>query len=168
MEKITGVYAPFWLYDSKVHGFLEGEGRQVRQWRAGNYAYTQTKFYRVLREGTVIYELVPVDASKKLDDQLMKDIEPYDYKEMKNFSMEYLTGFMAEKYDVNSDEGESIMKKRGEQYMEQRLQGTITGYTSTTMSNKNFHFPSIQSNYALLPVYLLVHLSIRITICVRE
>lgn len=157
VEKITGIYAPFWLYDSNVHGMVEGEGRQVRHWRMGNYAYTQTKFYRILREGTVLYEHVPVDASKKLDDTLMKDIEPYNYTDLKDFSMEYLSGFMAEKYDVQSDEAEGIMKNRVERYVEQRLQGTITGYTSTMMSNKNVRFTKIDSNYAMLPVYLLVH-----------
>lgn len=157
VERITGVYAPFWLYDSSVYGQIEGEGIKTRHWRVGDYAYTQNKYYRVVREGTIQYDRVPIDASKKLDDALMRDIEPYNYNDLKDFSMKYMTGFMAEKYDVLSEEAETSMKDRVERYVEQRLQGTITGYSSSNIANKMIRFTDITANYAMLPVYLLVN-----------
>jgi DNA-directed RNA polymerase subunit RPC12/RpoP len=157
VDRITGVYAPFWLYDSYVIGQIEGEGTKVSHWRAGDYRYTRTKYYRIEREGTVTYKRVPVDASVKMDDTLMNNIEPYNYSDLKDFSMEYLSGFMAERYDVSSDEGEGIMKKRVERYVEQRLLGTVTGYSTANMNKKNIRFTEIACHYAMLPVYLLVH-----------
>ena len=46
------------------------------------------------------FDKIPVDASTKMPDDLMDSIEPFDYKEMRPFMMEYMPGFFASKYDV--------------------------------------------------------------------
>jgi len=94
VDKITGIYAPFWLFDCKADGFISGEATRVHSWRQGNYKYTQTKYYSILRRGHARYKRIPVDASKKLDDKYMHMIEPFDYKDLKDFSMKYMSGFM--------------------------------------------------------------------------
>lgn len=157
MEKVTGIYAPFWLFDCKVKGSIEGEGRRVSRWTQGDYRYTQTKYYRVVRQGVVEYNRVPVDASKKLDDELMYKIEPYDYRDLTDFSMQYMSGFMAEKYDVEADEAVSFMERRVDKYTEDRLRETVSGYSSYTVSNKQINLLNTIENYTLMPVYLLVN-----------
>lgn len=112
IENVTGIYAPFWLFDCNIDGYIEGEGTKVSHWVQGEYRYTQTKFYRVLRKGLVEYNQVPVDASKKLDDTLMHKIEPYNYNDLTGFSMQYMSGFMAEKFDVESEEAKSVILLR--------------------------------------------------------
>jgi len=52
VDKITGIYAPFWLFDCKADGFISGEATRVHSWRQGNYKYTQTKYYSILRRDT--------------------------------------------------------------------------------------------------------------------
>ncbi len=85
IEKIKGVYAPFWLYDCEANGQIQGQATKVSSWRSGNYRYTRTKYYHVEREGRVKYERIPVDASTKFDDKFMVMIEPYDYKALADF-----------------------------------------------------------------------------------
>ncbi|NLK21691.1 MAG: zinc ribbon domain-containing protein [Epulopiscium sp.] len=155
IEKITGIYAPFWLFDCKTHGMIEGEGTRVSSWSDGKYRYTQTKYYRVVREGRAGYSRVPVDGSKKLDDKFMHLIEPYNYGGLLDFSMKYMSGFMAEKYDVDSPEAELTMKKRVERYFEDRLRGTVNGYSSFTVQNKSVSISNTSHEYAMLPIYLL-------------
>ncbi|HHY83420.1 MAG TPA: DNA helicase PriA [Clostridiales bacterium] len=157
MEKVTGVYAPFWLFDCKTQGSIEGQGTRVRSWTQGEYRYTETRYYRVVRSGSAEYNKVPVDASKKLDDAFMQLIEPYNYQDLTDFSMQYMSGFMAEKYDVESEEAKSAVKKRVEQYTEKRLKETIGGYASYRDTYKSITLQEAQENYALLPVYLLVN-----------
>lgn len=157
IEKITGVYAPFWLFDCKVKALIDGEATKVRSWTQGNYRITQTQYYHVSRAGKIEYDKIPVDASKKLDDGLMQLIEPYNYKDLTDFSMQYMSGFMAEKYDVESKDAQAVMKSRVEDYAEQRLRGTIQGYTSTSIRHKQVDIEDMTDSYAMLPVYLLVN-----------
>jgi DNA-directed RNA polymerase subunit RPC12/RpoP len=157
IEKITGIYAPFWLFDCTLHGEIDGEGTKVRRWSQGNYRYTQTKYYRVTRKGKVEYQRVPVDGSKKLDDTLMQMIEPYNYDDLTDFSLQYMSGFMAEKYDVEAEEAEVVMKERVEHYIEDRLRGTVQGYSSYSLREKQFAFSDKTQSYSMLPIYLLIN-----------
>lgn len=155
IEKITGIYAPFWLFNCKSEGMIRGEGTRTRSWTSGNYQYTQTKYYHVMRGGHAKYHKVPVDASKKLDDKFMHMIEPYNYNDLTDFSMKYMSGFMAEKYDVEASEAEVVMKGRVEKYMEERLRETVDGYTSFSLHDKKVSLSDIHNEYSMLPIYLL-------------
>lgn len=157
IEKITGIYAPFWLFNSKADGMINGEATKVRSWTQGKYRYTQTMYYRVFRKGNAKYQRVPVDASKKLDDKFMHMIEPYNYNELTDFSMKYMSGFMAEKYDVEAPEAEAVMKERVDQYLEDRLKSTVNGYSSYNVHEKQIELSDTTQDYSMLPVYLLIN-----------
>ena len=49
------------------------------------------------------FEKIPVDGSKAIDDTTMEAIEPYDYKDLTEFNLSYLSGYMADKYDQEPD-----------------------------------------------------------------
>lgn len=44
----------------------------------GNYNYTETKEYNVVRSGSIVLEGLPADGSRKIEDALMEAIEPFD------------------------------------------------------------------------------------------
>lgn len=155
IDKITGIYAPFWLFDCNSEGAIIGEGLRVSTWTQGDYQYTNTKYYEIIRRGSTKYQKVPVDASKKLDDKFMHMIEPYKYDDLTDFSMKYMAGFMAEKYDVESTEAETVMKERVEKYIEDRLRDTVNGYNSYIIKNKHISLSNISNEYSMLPIYLL-------------
>ena len=157
IEKIKGIYAPFWLFDCETEGYIEGQGTVVTSWRAGKYRYTKTKYYHVERGGRVNYERIPIDASTKLDDNFMVMIEPYDYQAITDFSMHYMTGFFAEKYDVDQETCENTMKNRVKEFFEDRIRNTVSGYTSFTVSQSQSNLKEAVESYALMPVYLLVN-----------
>lgn len=157
IDKVSGIYAPFWLFDCTAEGTVMGEATRVKSWSDGNYRYKQTKYYNVVREGKARYDRIPVDASKKLDDKFMYMIEPFDYKDLTDFSMKYMSGFLAEKYDVESSEAESIMKSRVESYLEERLKSTVNGYSSFSISSRQMSLSQIMQSYSMLPVYLLIN-----------
>ena len=45
-----------------------------------------TEHYRVVRDGDIVFEKVPVDGSSKMPDELMDAIEPFNYEAMSSFS----------------------------------------------------------------------------------
>lgn len=157
IEKITGIYAPFWLFDCEVDADISGTGTKISSWRTGNTEYTKTQHFHVERSGHVHYEKVPVDSATKLDDTFMKLIEPFDYNELKEFSMHYLTGFMAERYDVEVTDSEKVMQTRVEEFAKNRVRETINGYNSFNMTSNVERLSNVISHYGLLPVYVLVN-----------
>lgn len=155
IEKITGVYIPFWTYDCHGQGSIDCKAVNVKSWRSGDYRYTQTDTYDLLRAGDMDFEKVPVDGSTKFDDDTMDSIEPFDYNELVDFDMSYLSGFLSEKYDVGKEEAYQRANSRIENSVIDLLKDTATGYGTVTIKNKNIEIQENKSEYILLPVWML-------------
>lgn len=155
IQKITGVYIPFWIYDCLTEGNVDVDARRIQTWMTGNYRYTKTDYYRVQRSGNMQYDNVPVDGSSKFDDDMMDSIEPFDYKDLKEFNMSYLSGFLAENYDVSQEEAAKRMRKRVEKTTLEELKSTIRGYTTTSTKSENVNIEIKETEYILLPVWML-------------
>ena len=155
IEKITGLYIPFWLYDFKVNGGVMLNATKVKHWTTGNTNFTQTDFYDVYREGTFGYDMVPSDGSKKFSNDIMNSIEPYDYKDMIDYNPLYLSGFLAERYDVSKDEAFPEARDRVLRSTEEQMMADAVGYSTKTLVTKNLTATSTLTRYALLPVWMV-------------
>lgn len=155
IEDVRGVYVPFWLFDSNVRGQISYKATKKRTWRAGDYQYTRTDFYMVKRGGKVSFANVPADGSSKMDDTLMESIEPFDYSKGVDFNTAYLSGYLAQNYDVKSGELVNRISDRMGNSMVSLCDETIHGYTSKTVSHKNITNEQGDIRYALLPVWIL-------------
>ncbi|MCF0142241.1 MAG: hypothetical protein HUJ75_02565, partial [Parasporobacterium sp.] len=130
IEKIQGIYVPFWLFDADVQIRGDFEGKRSTSHRQGDYIVTTTKHYDITRGGHFSFDLVPADASAKMPDDLMDSIEPYDYKEMVPFTPGYLPGYLADKYDVDIKTDSGRVNRRCYKTVEQAVSKTVTGYDS--------------------------------------
>lgn len=155
IQKITGVYIPFWVYDCDTNGDLEIDARRIRTWMSGNYRYTKTDYYQVNRSGNMKFDNVPVDGSSKFDDDIMDSIEPFDYSGLKEFDMSYLSGFLSENYDINNKVAAERMKQRVEKTTIDELRATVSTYTTTIIKNSNVDIDIKEIEYMLLPVWML-------------
>ncbi len=75
----------FWLYDLNSKVQVNALCTKVRTYTRGDYVYTETRYYDVYRDINLDYLKVPVDASEKMNDELMDKLEPYNYQEIKDF-----------------------------------------------------------------------------------
>ena len=155
IEKLSGVYIPFWLYSITCDGNIDVSATKVQTWTSGNYNYTKTDTYAVNREASMKYDRVPVDGSTRFADDLMNTIEPFNYDEMVNYNHAYLSGFLAEKYDVESDKGEEIAKSRAEETTKMTLLNSINGYASKIIKSSTFNNKIDKTEYVLLPVWMV-------------
>jgi len=96
-----------------------------------------------------------VDASKKMPDDYMDSIEPYDYSELKPFSTAYLPGFLADKFDVTSEESQGRVQVRCENSAVEAMRATVSGYQTVVPAGKQVQMQQQDVKYALLPVWLL-------------
>ena len=155
IEKISGIYIPFWLYDAKTNGEIDAEATNIHHWSDSRYDYTETETYSCYRSGNLEVTDLPVDGSSKFEDDIMDSIEPYDYKDFVGFNRSYLSGFLAEKYDLDQNEVYDRAKKRIENTLIGELKKSINGYTTVSVTNSNINIDNGEVEYALLPVWML-------------
>ena len=155
INEIKGVYVPFWLYDTEANADVRYKATRVRSWSTGNYNYTETSFYSVVRGGNLSFENVPVDGSSKMADELMESIEPFDLTEAVDFHTAYLSGYLADKYDVDSETGILRANERNKQSTEDAFASTVSGYMSVIPEHSSVRLSDGRARYALLPVWML-------------
>ena len=153
LEKMVGIYVPFWLYDYNACYDFAGEGTKVRSWTSGNTEYVETSYYEVVRRMELDFDKIPVDASFAMDDGIMDLMEPYGYQMMQGFQPKYMSGFYGEIYNQGAPEleGRAQMKARGAS--EELMQRSLTGYNTVKPYRKDLNLQRNGVNYALMPVW---------------
>lgn len=155
LQEIRGLYVPFWLYDGDAQAEIRCRATRVRCWNSGDYSYTETRYYLVSRGGKIGFERVPADASKKMDDVLMQSIEPFDYSAAVDFQTAYLSGYLADKYDMSSADCAPYANERMRQSTVKSFMSTISGYATCLPEHTDIRLEQGRITYALLPVWIL-------------
>ena len=155
LGKITGVYVPFWLFDSGIDGSVNINATNVRHYSDSDYNYTETKHYLVSLDGAMAFSKIPVDGSEKMDDDLMDALEPFDYSGLKEFDPAYLSGFLADRFDDDPDETLPRASSRMQKSAEQVFLGCASEFATASIKNENLKLVDPSVKYVLLPVYLL-------------
>ncbi len=157
MNKITGLYVPFWVADCDVRAEYSGIGKQTRSWTSGDYRYTETKEFAVERCARIVTRGIPADGESKIDDTLMESIEPYNYNELEDFSMSYMTGFFADKYDVDKAAVFPRIRDRAVRAGNGVIQGSLAGYSSVYVQHQNYSVEKTNWQYIMLPVWFMTY-----------
>lgn len=157
VEKLTGVYFPHWMVDCDVHARVEGTARNLRVWRTGDIEYTETKTYHVSREGDIHYEDLTKNALKKADAQLVEGVQPFDARGLKDFDMSFLSGFQAEKRDMEQADLKDAVQQELQEYSRSVMNQQISGYDSVSLQTTRMEVKKADWSYALLPVWVLTY-----------
>lgn len=155
IDEIKGVYVPFWLFDADAYGDADFEATRTHTWSDSKFDYVETSHYRIKRSGNVAFSNVPVDGSSKMPDDLMESIEPFDFKEAVDFQTAYLSGYLADKYDVDDEQSIERANERMRRSTQDILRDTVSGYGGVTTLSCNVKLSSAKAKYALYPVWLL-------------
>ena len=155
ISEIKGIYVPFWLFDCVADADIVFEGVTATTVRQGNYRVTTTSHYDIFRSGTVPFTNIPVDASEKMPDTHMDAIEPFDFSQIKPFSLSYLPGYFAERYGQKPEEVFRRAETRAENTTVETLRSDIVGFGGCSVKNKSINLTQGKAKYALLPVYML-------------
>ena len=151
--EVQGLYVPFWLYDGTVDGKTVYQSSKYDFYRSGGDDVTEITEYESVREGYVEFADIPVDASVRIDDDLMDSIEPFDYGGMKPFKPGYLTGFVAERFDQSPREVFERAGTRMKRTTEDKFRSHIPGSNAHAIV-RSFEFSKAKASYVLMPVYL--------------
>ena len=103
IDKIQGIYLPYWLFSGRCHA----EGTYLSQDKSSNNSNSQ-KAVLYTRDYIYPFTRVPADASTQTPDEITQSLEPYNLTQMKPFQIDYLAGFLAERYDTGKTEVSQI------------------------------------------------------------
>lgn len=159
LEKIQGIYVPFWLADSCVEGDLVAECfKTISRTRSGNYITVKEEKFLCERKGSVIIRGVPADGSSKADDKLMESIEPFDYSGLVDFNMAYLSGHNAEKYDVTKEQVYPRISERVINESKTIFNKTLPPHGRMNSLKNDFKITNMNWDYAMLPMWFLSYM----------
>ena len=155
IDEVKGIYVPFWLFDTDADAEARYRATKTRFWSDGDYDYIETSHFSLLRSGSMGFDRIPVDGSRKMPDDLMESLEPFDFSEAVDFQTAYLSGYLADKYDVSADECNKRANERVKRSSDIALRSTVVGYDSVIPENIAVQFSGGKKHYVLYPVWLL-------------
>ncbi|MBQ5390719.1 MAG: TFIIB-type zinc ribbon-containing protein [Clostridia bacterium] len=157
VEKIQGIYYPFWLTDLDISASSSAKAEKVRTWKLGKNLYTETSHYHLYRKGNIHFEDVTTGAYDNADKAMLEGILPYPSDALKDFSMPYLSGFLAKKRNVEKETVFDEVKNRVNNYSATLLGDTMRGYTAVHPVGTQVQMHKVLWDYALLPMWILTY-----------
>ena len=155
LDEIKGLYVPFWLFDGKADASINYKMSNTRVWEDRNFMYTETSHFSGYRKGSVSFKRVPVDGASKMPDEMMESVEPFDSSAAVPFKTAYLSGFLADKYDIDDKECIRRATERIKKTTADAFAGTVSGYASVGVQDSHIELSDSKASYALYPVWLL-------------
>jgi DNA-directed RNA polymerase subunit RPC12/RpoP len=168
-SQINGVYVPCWTYDSQTVSDYTGE-RGDDYWDTETYttfvngrSVTRTRQVRRTRwwpaSGTVNvpFDDVLVLASRSLPRGYAEALEPWDLNDLVPYRDEYLSGFVAESYQIGLPEGFEVAKQIMAGPIRVAIEQDIGGDHQRIHTVDTRYF-DVTFKHALLPVWISAYL----------
>ena len=155
IDEIKGVYVPVWIFDAEINGHMSIPAFRTTVWSDSKYTYTRTSHFLLLRDGRMEVKNLPVDGSTKMPDSIMEPLGPWKMEDAVDFETAYLSGYLADKYDVDADESSKRVLERAKSSVEKRLSATIGPYMRGPGAHSDISMTGGRERYVLLPLWIL-------------
>ena len=155
VENMTGVYYPHFVTDCDVKGALQGKCQNVSVSSTPNYIVTKTDHYQVQREADITFRSILRPALSKANRKLSDGIHPYPMGDEKPFSDAYLSGFLAERRDLDADSIRPGIEEEVAGYTKFLLSDTVH-YERESLSSST-SVKRMKTRYVLLPTWVLTY-----------
>jgi rubrerythrin len=158
--KFSGVYMPYWTYDSMTftrysgqrgeHYYVTvGTGKNKRRERRTQWYPASGSFQR-------FFDDVMVLAAKGMNRKFMLALEPWPLGKYVPFNQEMLAGYLARTYEIELDSGFREAKGRIEDKLDGDVRSRIGGDVQRVHSIRT-NYSAISFKHLLLPVWLLAY-----------
>jgi DNA-directed RNA polymerase subunit RPC12/RpoP len=163
-SKFTGIYLPYWTYDSQTHTTFRGLRGDTYYERVTRRVYIDGREQLVEDmvprvewtpvRGTVgrDFDDVLIGATKTIPRKLADSLEPWDLQNLENYDDKFLSGFESEVYQVALDDGFEYAKEYMSYEIREAVRYKIGGDKQQITDMKIFHDEST-FKYILLPIW---------------
>jgi DNA-directed RNA polymerase subunit RPC12/RpoP len=164
-DAIDGIYLPFWTYDTHTTSYYTGErgehyyeteyyterdaqGNTVQKSRQ----VQKTRWYSASGTVTRWFDDILVPATRSLPVNRLNALEPWDMQEIRAYEPAYLSGFKAQRYQVELAEGFEQAKQVAAGVIQGDVRRDIGG-DEQRVHNISTNYSAITFKHLLLPVY---------------
>lgn len=156
--KFSGVYLPFWTYDTLTFNHYSGQRGEYYYVTVGNgknkTRQRRTRWYPASGSFQRFFDDVLVVATDSLTPALLRKLEPWPLRLTKPYDQRWLAGFLARRYDVDLDEGFGTARVRIDEAIRSEVRSRIGGDTQRIHSIDS-RYDAITFKHLLLPVWSL-------------
>jgi hypothetical protein len=166
MGSVSGVYIPFWTYDTYTTTYYTGErgeyyyeteyytetdenGNQVTRSREVQH----TRWYPAIGKVEHWFDDILIPATRSLARDRLRKLEPWDLPELKPYDPAFLSGFQAQRYQVGLADGFEDAKKVAASTIDTLVRNDIGG-DEQRISTLQTHYTAITFKHILMPVYV--------------
>jgi DNA-directed RNA polymerase subunit RPC12/RpoP len=163
---IRGAYIPAWTYDTDTESDYTGE-RGDNYWDTETYTETDANGNSHMRTRQVqktrwsyasghvsnSFDDVLVMASRSLPPKVLDRLEPWDLPKLVPYGDEYLSGFVAESYQIGLAEGFEQAKAIIDSPIRETIRHDIGG-DQQRISTVNTQYNDITFKHLLLPIWI--------------
>ena len=164
-EGMRGMYLPFWTFDAKTSTRYDGqrgdyyyETVQVRQNINGQDVLREVQERRTswrAAQGSVgvAFDDVVVPATRSVSSDRLRKLEPWSLSDVKPYDSAFLSGFQAQRYQVELKDGFVAGKEIMERAIEDEIRRDIGG-DDQQISSAQTRYGSLTFKHLLLPVWV--------------
>jgi DNA-directed RNA polymerase subunit RPC12/RpoP len=159
---LTGMYIPYWTYDSKTTSYytgMRGEHYYTTETYEDSEGRTQTREVQHTAwypaSGTVWHDFDDVLApgSTTLPTNMVTRVDSWDTKSLVPYDDSYLSGFRAERYNVGLEEGFEWAKQVMARAIEQDIRYDIGG-DEQQISSVDTQYDALTFKHVLVPIWI--------------
>ena len=154
IEKMQNLFAPFYLNSMRVEVEATASSEAELIERSGYDEVVTTKMYNSLIKMRGALKNIPTDASKKMPNNLMDALEPFDYSQVVDFNPAYMAGYIADQPDEYAEEMMERAEQRSVSFIDNQVLKEVPHY-SKRISGRNYKFINENSEYTMIPVWIL-------------
>ncbi|MBQ8726069.1 MAG: hypothetical protein IJY84_03095 [Clostridia bacterium] len=160
VENLVGVYEPCFTFDSNTNSHYVGRVGDRRTRVVGSGKNRRTETYIVYRNvsGThaSFFNDVMIASNSKFTQTELNSLAPFDTAQACVYEKKYLSGYVADGYQVNLDYcwngAKRVIDDEIRSQIRSRLHCDVVDYLNVTTTHSNVTY-----KYLLLPVYTLVY-----------
>lgn len=156
-KNFKGIYLPYWTFDAQTNSQYAGE-YGIDKTVKGNDGNDkiETTWYNVRGTHEEFFDDELICATTNHNQSMLRDVEPYDTAENKNYKPEYVAGFAAERYAIGIKEAWQMAKES----IGRKLRSNVERKIKTEKSADHVRnlqvsstFSKLTYKYLLLPVW---------------
>lgn len=165
MERMNGVYIPFWTYDCDTFSDYtaergtyyyvtetewveeDGQRKQVtKQVRKTRWSYVNGNYSK-------IFDDILINASEQANRNLISKLEPFNLNELTLYKPEFLSGFLAERYSVDLKSGWNLAEEKVKNDLRVQIRHQIGGDEVRSL-NFSTSYNNVKFKHILLPIWI--------------
>jgi predicted RNA-binding Zn-ribbon protein involved in translation (DUF1610 family) len=166
---IDGVYLPFWTYDAQTYTRYNGQ-RGEHYWETETYTETDSEGRTVRKERRVMktrwysasgrvdrfFDDVLIAASQTIPEGRLDALEPWDLDALRPYDPAYLSGFKAQRYQVELPQGFDRAKEAMAPVIADDIRRDIGGDEQRILSSDT-RYVAITFKHLLLPIWIAAY-----------